>query len=587
MKYVLVSSVAILFCCISTGCSFEKNKVKALAATSSPIEQVLKKSIVETLKEHDSLSVKEQMDLYRKLKLEQPDAYNFANEDEVTMYGYSFLWADETDNAIEVFKLIVEQFPESSNPYDSLGEGYMVKGDKAKAIANYKKSLELNPDNFNAEDQIERMENPDKKPLDWQERFSTVFTPEQYKSDLEKLGLKLTEVHPNALKFISRQDFWAAIEAKKSLITPATTFGEFAWYCSEIIANVNCSHTSMGRFDLEHQLLPKALKFPLQTRWVNNRLFVIDPLNNAPEVAVKDEILSINGIAVAEIIKEIYRHIPSQGYVETTKQHSFNNWSTSLIAYSLRFPEAYEVKLAAKDKTVALKAAESLKDPVFDQSVPRCKDELCFQVQEENNIAVLTVASFNYYPWNNLDVFVEFIDQSFQELKEKGIENLIIDLRFNGGGSSESSIHLLKHLAKAPFTYYSRVEFAGKEGVTANEQPQYPFAHAFDGKCYFIIDGNGNSTTGHFMSLVKVLNLGVIVGEELGSNQFCSAGQTILRLPNTKIVYYVANNTHVTTATSLPDETGILPDHFVTQTIDEYLAKTDAVMNFTLQLIKK
>jgi hypothetical protein len=77
------------------------------------------------------------------------------------------------------------------------------------------------------------------------------------------------------------------------------------------------------------------------------------------------------------------------------------------------------------------------------------------------------------------------------------------------------------------------------------------------------------------------------VGEELGSNQFCSAGQKICRLTNTKLEYYIANNTHESTATSLPDEVGILPDYYVTQSIDEYLGKIDAVKAYTIELIKK
>ena len=59
--------------------------------------------------------------------------------------------------AIEVFKLNVEEFPRSSNVYDSLGEAYMKQGDTEKAIINYEKSLELNPDNTNAEDMLEQL----------------------------------------------------------------------------------------------------------------------------------------------------------------------------------------------------------------------------------------------------------------------------------------------------------------------------------------------------------------------------------------------------------------------------------------------
>jgi len=53
------------------------------------------------------------------------------------------------------------------------------------------------------------------------------------------------------------------------------------------------------------------------------------------------------------------------------------------------------------------------------------------------------------------------------------------------------------------------------------------------------------------------------------------------------MVYYVANSPHETTATSLPDEVGILPDFYVTQSIDDYLNKVDAVKNFTINLIEK
>ena len=37
--------------------------------------------------------------------------------------------------------------PESFNVYDSLGEAYAVQGDRALAIKNYERSIELNPRN--------------------------------------------------------------------------------------------------------------------------------------------------------------------------------------------------------------------------------------------------------------------------------------------------------------------------------------------------------------------------------------------------------------------------------------------------------
>jgi CubicO group peptidase (beta-lactamase class C family) len=96
---------------------------------------------------------------YRDLKASANKDYDF-DEDELNTAGYQLLRGSKTKEAIEVFKLNVEMFPQSSNPYDSLGEAYAVAGDKELAIKNYKRSVELNPKNQNAIDAIKRLEGP-------------------------------------------------------------------------------------------------------------------------------------------------------------------------------------------------------------------------------------------------------------------------------------------------------------------------------------------------------------------------------------------------------------------------------------------
>jgi cytochrome c-type biogenesis protein CcmH/NrfG len=57
-----------------------------------------------------------------------------------------------------VFLINTKCFPDAANTYDSLGEAYMIKGNKKLALENYKKSLQLNPQNKNAEKRIREME---------------------------------------------------------------------------------------------------------------------------------------------------------------------------------------------------------------------------------------------------------------------------------------------------------------------------------------------------------------------------------------------------------------------------------------------
>jgi hypothetical protein len=73
------------------------------------------------------------------------DARARATEFELNNYGYQLLGNQQYDKAIEVLALNTKNHPESANAWDSLGEAYALKGDKKNAIANFKKSLSLNP----------------------------------------------------------------------------------------------------------------------------------------------------------------------------------------------------------------------------------------------------------------------------------------------------------------------------------------------------------------------------------------------------------------------------------------------------------
>jgi CubicO group peptidase (beta-lactamase class C family) len=60
--------------------------------------------------------------------------------------------------ALEIFKLNVYLFPNSANVYDSVAEAYAVNGQRALAIQNYKRSLELDPKNTNAVQQLKKLD---------------------------------------------------------------------------------------------------------------------------------------------------------------------------------------------------------------------------------------------------------------------------------------------------------------------------------------------------------------------------------------------------------------------------------------------
>ena len=75
----------------------------------------------------------------------------------LNFFGYELMKGGDLDLAIDVFRLNVKLFPDLPNVYDSLGEAYMTAGNKELAIINYKKVLEMNPQNQNAKKMLEKL----------------------------------------------------------------------------------------------------------------------------------------------------------------------------------------------------------------------------------------------------------------------------------------------------------------------------------------------------------------------------------------------------------------------------------------------
>jgi len=89
---------------------------------------------------------------------ENKDEYK-ASEREINQLGYILLQSGKVTESVEVFKLNTELYPGSANVYDSMAEAYAAAGDKEKAILNYKKSIELDPNNENGKEQLKKLEN--------------------------------------------------------------------------------------------------------------------------------------------------------------------------------------------------------------------------------------------------------------------------------------------------------------------------------------------------------------------------------------------------------------------------------------------
>ena len=105
-----------------------------LPSVASKIKQII-----------DTKGVKGIKKLYFELKNYHSENYNFSEDDLNELGYYYYLSKNNIAFALAIFEINVEAYPNSFNVYDSYGEALLKNGEKKKAIENYKKSVELNP----------------------------------------------------------------------------------------------------------------------------------------------------------------------------------------------------------------------------------------------------------------------------------------------------------------------------------------------------------------------------------------------------------------------------------------------------------
>ena len=351
-----------------------------------------------------------------------------------------------------------------------------------------------------------------------EEKGRIVFPQAKYQEDLDALAANLVSIHPSPFEFTKEEDFNATHQKLRNSIRENTELREFIWMCSELVAEINCGHTSLGWFNQEAKLLTPELMFPMDGKLIEGRLYVVDPLSNRHLITPGTEIFSINGVEVETLKDRIFAHMGSQGFNQTYKGMLMSGYLPSYVAYALGFPESFSVMVSGKQQPINLVALSAYKPKPRISPKQACQDNLCLEMKEDQRTALLTIRSFAYYG-NKFPEYKAFIDSSFAKIEREGIKNLIIDVRMNDGGPSYAAMHLLKYLQGAPFKYWSKTAFDDEEIETYQ-----PFSNAFDGELFVLMNSECSSTTPHFLSIVKQDGLGTLVGEEVNGNHLTFGG---------------------------------------------------------------
>ncbi len=322
-----------------------------------------------------------------------------------------------------------------------------------------------------------------------------------------------------------------------------------------------------------------------------DRMIVIFDASEGHELTRGTEILSIDGIPSAEILTALLPYVSSDGMrkVPRVSKLDAEGYDFRYYEFDVFFPLVFnsikdsirlEIQGYGKDtpRTVHLKTmtlderAKALSERYPD--FPQSRDDLWKFEIIPDNIGLLKLNSFGLMGYKSLTIdYKAFLAKAFAEMKEKEVDELIIDIRENNGGNDE----ILEEL----YTYFDikRVTIEGSEGRTRyvdfpntlrpyvnswgepwyyDLSPQKPrmkegyyiFPEAFfvdaknkrkknhfSGKMYLLTSPSNVSLAYYFATNFKTDGLGVILGEETGGNiKGINGGQILfLRLPYSQV----------------------------------------------------
>lgn len=173
-----------------------------------------------------------------------------------------------------------------------------------------------------------------------------------------------------------------------------------------------------------------------------------------------------------------------------------------------------------------------------------------------NSTAYLEISSFNR---GKSRKYYRTVTRGFKKLRKSGVENLIVDLRGNLGGSINRMKYVLKNLSDtAFFATYALVQRQSaerkakyKRGFYANievgetdtlfTQPSLPVKQPYGGNCALLVDGRSASASVTFSAKFQELDLGPIFGTApMGSKYGTSANPQYIVLPNSGIEICIA-----------------------------------------------
>lgn len=459
------------------------------------------------------------------------------------------------------------------------------------------------------------------------------FAPEVLQQDYRIFRNILEGTHPGIYWYTPKDSMDFYFNHGEALLHDSLTEQKFRNVLSYVTAKLRCGHTSVRSSKAAQRYFDnRAPSLPLYIKTWPDTTIVTYNSNPKDSQVVRGVLLqSIGHRSMQQIIDSMFSHIATDGYNTTHQYQALSNGSAFRSMYASLFGLKPLLPVSFVDNNGALQQAmmQMYVPPPPDTSKPRVKPpkiprkerkkrELqarrSLRVDSNNHYAVLEV---NTFPRNNK--LRAFFRQSFREIEQRNIQNLVVDMRSNGGGSVILSNLLTKYIAPHPFKIADSLYAVRRHSeygryqqnrlwnwlflvffTRKKEDGHYHFSlfenkyfrpkkkHHFGGQTYILTGGNTFSAASIFTKSLKGQPNVTVVGEETGGGAYGNTAWLIpdVTLPNTGVRFRLPLFRLVVDKNEIKGQ-GVMPDVPAPPTVEAIRERRDFKLDKALELIKK
>lgn len=193
----------------------------------------------------------------------------------------------------------------------------------------------------------------------------------------------------------------------------------------------------------------------------------------------------------------------------------------------------------------------------FNNITKKNKPFVSYEIDENKSIAVLTLTQCDYN-----DEYRSCLNSMFTEIKAKGIKNIAVDIRKNGGGSSLVADEFIKYLNVDSYQVVTEKLRLGCFELNfdkeISENKRYNDL-TFDGSVFMLTSESSFSSAMMFAEYIKDNNLGQIVGEAPGNAATGYGDIAVFRLKNSGL-YVSISTKQFFRADKETDDILVIPD---------------------------